>query len=290
MGVLALAAVSANAELIWGITVPGANGSNLISFDSANPGGFTTGATLTGVLAAHTIRAIDFRPSDGQLYAVSSTGATAQLYTVDLATGALTTVGSTFTLTGNTSARISLDFNPVVDLLRVVTGTGQNARVDPGTGSLVSMDTSLSSSLLISGIAYSDNNVGASSTTLYGYDFVTDNVGTIGGLNGVPSPNGGTFNVVGNSGIVTGDAGLGFDISGATGTAYVTVDDFNGSPGVNAEFFTLNLGTGGLTQVGADDIFPVLDISVAPVPVPEPATMFALGIGALALIRRKRKN
>ncbi|MBC8063725.1 MAG: DUF4394 domain-containing protein, partial [Chlorobia bacterium] len=184
----------------------------------------------------------------------------------------------------------SLDFNPVVDLLRVVTGTGQNARVNPNTGALVSLDTALSSSLLISGIAYSNNNVGASSTTLYGYDFLSDNVGTIGGLNGVPSPNGGTFNVVGNSGIVTGDAGLGFDISGATGNAYVTVDDFNGSPGVNAEFFSMNLGTGTITQIGADDIFPVLDISVAPQVVPEPATMAALGLGVLALIRRKRKN
>src|SRR5688500_4607605 len=92
LGALALAAVSANAELIWGITVPGANGSNLVSFDSANPGGFTNGATLTGTLAGHTIRGIDFRPSDGRLYAVSSTGATAQLYTVNLVTGALTTV------------------------------------------------------------------------------------------------------------------------------------------------------------------------------------------------------
>lgn len=291
MAASALIAGTAQAELIYGITVPTAGVSSLLSFDSATPGASTSIGAITGIVAGHTLRGIDFRPSNGQLYAISSSGTAAQIYTVNLATGVATPVGAGVTLTGNTSTRISLDFNPVVDALRVVTGSGQNYRVNANTGSLIAQDTNISGSPLISGIAYTNNFAGATQTTLYAYDFISDNLGTIGGINGVPSPNGGLFNIVGNSGLVTGDAGAGFDISGATGMAYMSVDDFNGSAGFNAEFFSINLVTGALTQIGGDDPFPVLDISVLPVAavVPAPTTAL-LALAALAGLGARRRR
>lgn len=280
---------AARAETIYGITVPGPGGTNLVSFDSANPGAVSTIGAVSGLNVGHVLRGIDFRPADGLLYAMSTlsnNASSAQLYTINLGSGAATPIGAGITLTGNTSTRVSLDFNPVANALRVVTGNSQSYRVNANTGTLIAQDTSISGNPLLSGIAYSNNFVGATQTTLYAYDFLLDNLGTVGGINGVPSPNGGVFSVIGNSGIVTGDAGLGFDISGATGIAYVTVDDFNGSPGVNAEFFTVDLGTGAFTQFGPDDFAPILDISVFV--VPEPTSLGLVLMAACAFARRRR--
>lgn len=280
---------SAHAEIAFGLT----EASRLIRFDTANIAGRADVAAITGVVAGQTLKAIDFRPSDARLYAVSTNtaGTAGQLYTINLATGAATAVGAGFALTGNSSTRVSIDFNPVANALRVVTGGGQSYRVNANSGALIAQDTSVAGNPLISGIAYTNNVAGATQTTLYAFDFLTDQLGTIGGVNGVPSPNGGTFNIVGAAGIVTGDAGAGFDISGATGTAYFSVDDFNGSAGIGDEFFSVNLATGGFTQIGADDVFigafNLLDFSIE-VPTPGSLALALAGLGLVASTRRRQ--
>jgi hypothetical protein len=92
--------------------------------------------------------------------------------------------------------------------------------VNANTGALIAQDTNISGSPLVSGIAYTNNFVGARQTTLCVYDFLPDKLGTIGGLNGVLNPNGAAFSIVGNSGIMTGNAGAGLDIRGLNGNAY----------------------------------------------------------------------
>ena len=111
----------------------------MVSFNSATPGTFLTNVPLSGITAGEGVLGIDFRPATGQLYAISgstSVASTGTVYTVNLATGALSTVGTagnTGLMPGNTSSRVSLDFNPVVDRMRVVTGNRQNYRFNPNT-------------------------------------------------------------------------------------------------------------------------------------------------------------
>jgi hypothetical protein len=291
--VLALAS-AAHAELIYGVTtVDGSSGAALVSFDSATPALSTSIAPITGVT---NLRGIDFRPANGQLYGLgytgSSTGGTAQLYTISTTTGVATPVGASLSLNLGNTTRISLDFNPVVDRLRVVSGTGANVRLNPNDGTLAGTDTSLASSLLIGGVAYDRNVAGATQTTLFAYDYLGDNIGTIGGVNGVPSPNTGSFTVIGttNPPLTSFGADNGFDISGATGIAYLTGDD-GPTATANDELYTINLLTGAATVVATgllDDELTVnlLDISVLPV-VPEPTSLAAVTLGGL-LVKRRR--
>ena len=275
--------VSAHAERIYG-----ASTTALVNFDSASPASFTS-VNFSGVAAGQTIRSIDFRPATGTLYALSSSGAANTLYTVNLASGALTTVGA-FSITGNASARISIDFNPTVDRLRVVTGSGFNYRVNPNDAAVAGVDTNLNTTDIISGIAYTNSVAGATSTTLYAYNFDLDTLNTIGGIGGTPSPNGGVVTSVGGTGGPSAfNAAIGFDISGATGVGYIAYDEFD-STFANSEFYTVNLGTGALTQIGANDVLPALvGLSVAPQAVPEPSAFAALGLGARALLRRRKR-
>lgn len=269
--ILFVSTISVRAELIYGMVTASsastAAGTALVKFDSATPGTITNIGNFTGIVAGQAVRSIDFRPATGVLYAISTDGAAAaQLYTVNLTTAALTTVGSGFTLATNASARVEMDFNPVADRIRVVIGgttpspTSFNFRVNPNDGTLVATDTSLAWAagdpntgvpISVVGCAYSNNVAGATTTTLYAWDYNTDSLATIGSIGGTPnSPNSGIMNSIDQPvNALTGNAGLGMDISGVTGILYVTHDDPVTATSMN--FYTRNLTTGAETLVGA---------------------------------------
>jgi trimeric autotransporter adhesin len=297
---------SAQAETIFGMTAVSSastvGGQGLVTFDSATPGSITTIGSFSGIASGHLVRSIDFRPATGELWAISTSSANAtlaQLYTVNLSTAALTAVGTGFTLTGNTSTRVEMDFNPTVDRIRIVTGgtTGNNFRANPLTGGLVQADTDMvfaagdpnaGSPLSIIGAAYTNSFAGATSTTLYAWDYNTDALVTIGGLNSSPSPNGGqVFTVASATTFLTGNAALGMDISAATNTLYVTHDDPATAAFMN--FYTRNLTTGAETLVGTypSGVF-VADISVQA--VPEPATWMMGAVGMMGLLAWRRRQ
>ena len=285
-------ATSAQAELAYGVT--DASAQQLVFFDTAAPAALSNVGNITGLASGQVIRATDFRASDGQFYAVttSTTDATAaQLWTINLGTGAATAIGAGFTLTGNTSTRISIDFNPVPNALRVVTGSAQSYRINAGTGAVIAQDTSIAGTPLISGVAYTNNVVGAATTTLYAYNFLTDQLATIGGIGGAPSPNGGTFNIIGGSGVVTGNAGGGLDISGATGDAFYA-GDTTADTDSNSEFFRVNLATGAFTLIGAFNValidFSIRTVAAVPAPASLALALAALGLMTLTTARRRR--
>jgi hypothetical protein len=285
-------------EVIYGMTAnssnSGAAGLQLVRFNSNTPTIVTSIGSFTGIVSGHSLRSIDFRPATGELYAISTDGTNAaQLYTVNLTTAALTPVGSGLTLGTNATARVEMDFNPVVDRIRIVTGangaSGQNNnfRANPIDGTLVSVDTNLAYNVSdpqaennaynIIGAAYSNNIPTATSTTLYAWDFTTDSLVTIGGPGGAPSPNGGQmFTIHTPSDFLTSGAALGMDISGATGILYVTHDSAGSGPNPFMSLFTRDPATGEEKLIG--DYPPglfvvdlsVLPASVGPVPTPTP--------------------
>lgn len=126
-----------------------ADGTQLMRFLSTTPGTATT-VTIAGVTAGETLVGIDFRPQTGQLFSfgVNATTDTGTVYIIDPQLGTATIVGTAgsvaFVTTAGAgvdfpavSAGYGFDFNPTVDRIRVVTGSGLNFRLNPNNGAPV---------------------------------------------------------------------------------------------------------------------------------------------------------
>jgi trimeric autotransporter adhesin len=226
----------------------------LVNFDPGTPGAINSARFITGLSAGETIVAIDFRPATGQLFGVSDGS---RLYIINPATGTATQVGTTPFTPALSGTVVGFDFNPTVDRIRVVTSTGQNLRLNPLTGAVAGTDTSLafvtgdpnaSATPNITSVAYTNNSVGTTSTTLFGIDPNLDALVRIGSVGGTPtSPNTGQLTTIGPLGVNATNL-VGFDILPGTNAGFValTLQD-----GTTSQLFTVNLTTGAVTPVGA---------------------------------------
>jgi hypothetical protein len=188
---------------------------------------------ITGLGASETIYGIDFRPVNGQLYAL---GSSSRLYTINSASGAATMVGTLPLTTLLSGTSFGFDFNPLVDRIRVISNTGQNLRLDPNTGLLAASDGGLNPGMpSISAAAYTNNFAGTTSTALFDIDFASDK------LYKQDPPNMGTLVEIGALGVNV-DAANGFDIGGTSGTAYAIL-----TVGGTTKVYTINLTTGAAT-------------------------------------------
>jgi len=233
-------------------------GSTLVSFNPAVPAVATSSITITGVVAGQTLVGIDFRPSNGLLYAlgVNATTDTGTLYTISLLTGAATIIGAGFGGAGNLPASdYGFDFNPVVDIIRVVTASGLNFRINPNTGGLAATDTAIVGNA-ISGAAYTNdetNNGGV--TTLYTLDAGSDQLKIQGATGG--GPNGGVQTSVGSVGVFFSTVN-GFDIPPGVDTLVANSGVPSGSGlalltiqgTVTVQLYSINLVTGAGTLIG----------------------------------------
>lgn len=184
---------------------------------------------ITGLQSGENILGIDFRPLNGQLYAL---GNSSRIYTINLGTGAATAVGVQFpTLLSGTD--FGFDFNPLVDKIRVVSNTGQNLRLDPVTGGITATDLALNPGTpAIGAAAYSDNFAGTTATNLFVIDHNTDK------LYLQTPPNNGVLVERGSLGINITSAN-GFDIGSTSQKAYLLAN-----VGAETKIYTINTTSG----------------------------------------------
>lgn len=261
---------------------------SLVFFDSSTPGNIANSLTVTGLQSGETLLGIDFRPATKQLFGL---GSSSRLYALDTKTGVATSVGSGFSI-GLSGTNFGVDFNPVVDRLRVVSDADQNLRINPNTGAIVDSnlvtpgiqpdgslayaagDVNAGTNPNVVASAYTNNFDGTLSTTLYGIDSNLDVLVTQ-----IP-PNAGTLNTVGS---------LDVDFSNLSGFDILTKDGVNTAFAASGStLYTINLNTGAATSTGTVGDGSTLK-GLAAVPVPEPTTVVSLlGLGIFALFNRSR--
>lgn len=276
----ALLAGPSSAEQIIGLT----NTNTLLSFDSATPGAGSSQIAITGLAAGEQLFDIDFRPANGQLYSLGSTGT---IYTIDPTTGVallssvlvadpVNDTNGNGLFAGLAGTRFGIDFNPVPDRLRVVSDTGQNLRINVSTGGTITDLVLNGASSRAVSVAYTNADTNpATGTELYYIDS-----GSPGTLFETAAPNNGTLATVGSLGQNTDD-NVGFDVSGVSGTAFTSLTVSGAS-----SLFSVNLDTGATTSLGAVRDAggnAVLLRGIGSRAVPEPSSIALLGLGAIGL-------
>ncbi|HEY4176463.1 MAG TPA: DUF4394 domain-containing protein [Kofleriaceae bacterium] len=236
----------------------------LMHFDRAQPGRFTLAVNITGTAAGEKLVALDMRPADGKLYALSDG---AKLYTVDPTTGVATLKSSltadpadaTSPFTGLSGTELGIDFNPITDRLRLTSNTGQNARINADTGTVITDAPITGQTTGYAAIAHNNNVAASCRTRLYAIDptgnrFVTQ----------TPPDDGVTQGAGGLRLTATGSAG--FDIY----TDEMDKDAAYAALAVDGEMgmYKIDLGTGEASAVRK---------KVGPLLANESMTSFALG-------------
>ena len=235
-----------------------AAGNVLLGLDAAAPGTVTT-RPITGLQPGETIVGIDVRPATGEVIGIGLTGTSGRVYRIDPATAVATQLGTTpFVVAATAATTWSVDFNPTVDRIRFTNAAGDSYRVNPLNGALAATDTDIAPATP-SAVAYDRSVATTTATTLYAIDDAADTLVTIGGPDGVPSPNTGATTVRGPLGVATDTGLVGFDIS-PIGEGLATLD-VGGSTGL----YTVNLASGRAELLGpiGDGTLDVLDIAVA---------------------------
>ncbi len=250
-------------------------GTTLYRFDTATPTVVTAIGAFSGAVTA--VDGIDFRPANGLLYGYSQVSN--KIVTINV-NNAVTSLVSTPSISSSTFD-LGIDFNPVVDRLRLVNVNDQNQRINVDTGLTIADGTLNPGNPNVKEAAYTNNFSGAATTSLFYIDIGTDQLLT------TSNPNGGTLTTVGSLGLNANDL-LGFDIitNPFTGvnTAFAILDN-----GLANGFYTINLATGAASLVSGTLPNGFFGLAVTPTAVPEPGTALA-GLVAFGICATRRRR
>lgn len=245
---LSLTAVSCSDDDSNSSNNPGANapdvnftalttGNKIAYYNARNLSAPTSTLDITGLQPAETILSIDYRPATGQLYAL---GSSSRLYFINEQSGLATAVGAAAFTPAIASQNASIDFNPTVDRLRLVTDSGQNLRLHPELGTVAATDGSINGGTMpkIGAVAYTNSMAGASTTTLYDIDSEQDK------LYIQNPPNDGTLEEVGDLTVDFASV-IAFDIHANNNVALAVSADAEGT-----KLYTINLQSAKAQWVG----------------------------------------
>jgi hypothetical protein len=276
-----LSAPTAQAQVVYGLGTQvstGAQGLSVIDpiSGAAQPAGLPTTIPISGVTAGQRLVGIDFRPANGQLYALGYNAGTTsvQLYTLNTSTGAATSVAAAFTLDlGTATDEIAFDFNPLADRIRVVSTNDVNVRLNPITGTLAVTDPNVAyasgtpANPAVSAVAYTNSFAGTTSTVLYDIDRANN------GILSIENQTTGVLTVVSNTITFNGfpfgpPKTVGLDIYYNPGTGQNEGFLTEVTPGGSSNFYRLNLATGAAIRSGntvpAIYGYEIRDIATAP--------------------------
>lgn len=267
-----------------GLTTPAAStlyvstGANLVSLNSQDRLTVNSSVAISGLTAGTTLVGMDANPNGGALVGLGSDG---QVYTLDVASGTATKVGSPEATVNFANKAVDIDFNPrVQNVFRVITSSLENLRrnaitgAKPGTGSSCSSssgrdcsfsyktgDVNASNTIATVAVAYTDSQKNGGTiptqTTVYVLDAQNDVLARLGAApasgtaNSIDNPNEGKLTTIGALGInIDGNSGFDFDSRGTASNADDVGFVVTQVAGTN-HLFTVNTGTGKLTDAGA---------------------------------------
>ncbi len=215
------------------------NQNQLLTFNARNPDRIKDVQAISGLPAGVTLRGIDFRPKTGDLYGVGSDNT---VYRVNPSTGIAIAEGPAFTpaLRGQS---FGVDFNPVVDKIRVVSDARQNLRLNVDEGTVLSADADLNPGTpMVVAAGYENSSFSftqPTATKLHVVDAASDMLFT------QDPPNNGTLT---NPRPLKIDVGLntGFDVAGVNNMGLLS----NARSGRGTELYTVDLTTGKTRSLG----------------------------------------
>lgn len=201
-----------------GDTVALTSSDRLITFDRDTPNVIATDRAISGLPAGEVLLGIDYRTDDLRLYALTNKAAYQLALDGTLSSRvALRNAGNmAVSLSG---ASFGVDFNPRVDLLRVINDNNQSLTVNVESG-LVNVNAnpvreSAAGDSTATGAAYTNNTPGAVGTTLYVIDVLNNRLATQNTTSSVLSE-------VAELG-VDAEGVNGFDIEGDNNTGYAAL-------------------------------------------------------------------
>jgi len=246
----------------------------LFSFNRAAPGTLVGTVAISGLAAGEALVGIDTRPADGLLYALTSAG---RIVTVDASTGVITPRATLVADAADTTApytalagaeRVSINFNPTVDRLRVVTRSGQNLRINVDTGATTTDDaiTLAGGTAAVGAVAYTNAFNGANATQLFDLNLADSSLY----LQNPP-----------NNGVLTTPVPLGVTLGAGAATTAATTAGFDIDPARNVGHAALTVG--GVTQLYTIDLSATANAATAAGAIALPEGAAGDAIVALAL-------
>ena len=158
---------------------------------------------IIGLKSEESIIAIDTRPRNKQLFGVSNFSI---LYQIDPLSGIVHAVSGVPLSPAINGTTVGFDFNPLDDMIRLITDEGQALRISPTTGAVVGVDALFNTNLIpINSIAFS-STIGTTKSGLYDLDPKNGN------LYRQSSSNGGSLVMIGSTGFLFSGEG-GFEIT-----------------------------------------------------------------------------